>query len=181
MEAELTRRARVGPAGAYKASQRGVGGIGRRASNVISFMSALIHVVFLASLASLLGAMVFFPAVVAPKVFTVLDEDAAGRFLRALFPAYYVFLIATSGLAALAAAPRSAIHAGVLGAVALSTLAVRQVLVPRINAARDAANAGDTAAEARFRSGHRLSVVVNMAQLIAALDILAHWSLTHAS
>ena len=44
----------------------------------------------------LLGAMLFFPSVVAPVVFTSLPETQAGLFLRAMFPRYYGFMIVLS-------------------------------------------------------------------------------------
>ncbi|MEL6753942.1 MAG: hypothetical protein AAFO57_07950, partial [Pseudomonadota bacterium] len=55
--------------------------------------------------------------------------------------------------------------AALMAAIAVSTLAVRQVLVPQINAWRDAELAGDAAAGGRFAAGHRASVLVNMVQL----------------
>lgn len=124
------------------------------------------------SLASLLGGMVFFAAVVAPQVFRTLAPEDAGRFLRALFPRYYVFMIVTAGAAALAAIPASLVVAGTLAAVAASTLLVRQLLVPRLNAWRDAELAGDAAAGRRFATGHRLSVVINLLQLVAVIAIV---------
>ena len=59
--------------------------------------------------------------------------------------------------------------------VALSTLWVRQSLVPRINALRDAELGGDDAAGARFARLHRLSVVINMIQLAALLFLLVRY------
>ncbi|MEO0975349.1 MAG: DUF4149 domain-containing protein [Pseudomonadota bacterium] len=116
-------------------------------------------------LSALFGGMVFFPAVVAPRVFKVLSPASAGEFLRALFPAYYAFMIVSATIAALGFHARPRIALG-LGAVALSTLLVRQLLVPRINAARDAQLAGDTSAAQRFARGHHLSVAINMVQLV---------------
>ena len=37
-----------------------------------------------------LGVMGFFAFVVAPAAFTALDRDAAGRFVGAVFPRYYL-------------------------------------------------------------------------------------------
>ena len=48
----------------------------------------------------LLGAMLFFPSVVAPVVFTSLPEAQAGAFLRSMFPRYYAFMIALSLISA---------------------------------------------------------------------------------
>ena len=59
-------------------------------------MPTLLHTLFHLAVGCLLGGMVFFPSVVAPRVFRVLEPDDAGRFLRALFPAYYLYLIITA-------------------------------------------------------------------------------------
>ena len=112
-----------------------------------------------------LGGLLFFPAVVAPTVFKSLPEAAAGAFLRALFPRYYLFLIAGSAAAALAhgrSAPEPALLAG---AVSLSTAAVLFLLVPKINALRDQQLAGDQAAGRAFDRAHRLSVGVDFVQI----------------
>ena len=49
--------------------------------------------------------------------------------------------------------------------VGVSTLWVRQWLLPRINAARDAQLAGDAEAVRRFDRDHKLSVGINLLQL----------------
>lgn len=124
----------------------------------------------------LLGGMLFFPVVVAPIVFTSLPELEAGQFLRSMFPRYYLFMIFFSALAfglyQSAAGSEANIAATVCLLVALSTLWVRQSLVPRINDARDEQLAGDTDAAAKFDRGHKLSVVINMLQLVALVAIL---------
>ena len=124
----------------------------------------------------LLGGMLFFPIVVAPIVFTSLPELEAGQFLRSMFPRYYLFMIFFSafafGLYQSAAGSEANIAATVCLLVALSTLWVRQSLVPRINDARDAQLAGDTDAAAKFDRGHKVSVVINMLQLVALVAIL---------
>lgn len=128
--------------------------------------------------AILLGGMIFFPSVVAPTVFKSLDQDSAGQFLRRLFPAYYVFIIVTSlfGGGLLLSKP---ILATALFIIAASTLLVRQVLVPRINAWRDRELAGDEAAAALFNAGHRTSVIINLFQL--AVIIWVFWRLVSAT
>ncbi|MEM1411887.1 MAG: DUF4149 domain-containing protein [Pseudomonadota bacterium] len=120
----------------------------------------------------LLGAMVFFPAVVAPLVFRTLEPAAAGAFLRALFPRYYAFMIATSGIAGVLLLPSTPVPALLLLAVAASTLWVRQWLVPKLNGWRDLELAGDAEAGARFAKGHRLSVIINVLQLLLILALL---------
>lgn len=124
----------------------------------------------------LLGGMVFFPIVVAPIVFTSLPEVEAGQFLRSMFPRYYLFMIVFSVLAFVfyqtASGPALDLSATVCLLVALSTLWVRQSLVPRINNARDAQLSGDSEAGARFDRGHKLSVTINMVQLVGLVVIL---------
>ena len=124
----------------------------------------------------LLGGMLFFPIVVAPIVFTSLPEVEAGHFLRSMFPRYYLFMITLSALAfalyQVGVGLVLSVPATVCFGVALSTLWVRQSLVPRINDARDAQLSGDATAGTRFDSGHKLSVTINMLQLVGLLVIL---------
>ena len=123
----------------------------------------------------LLGAMLFFPSVVAPVVFTSLPEAQAGAFLRSMFPRYYAFMIALSLIAALlflVANDESTYQAAIVCLfVGLSTLWVRQWLLPRINMARDAQLAGDTEAGRRFDRDHKLSVGINLLQLVLLVGI----------
>lgn len=136
-----------------------------RAVNVAATMAEVMT-------ATLFGGMVFFPSVVAPVVFKVLDAEHARAFLRALFPRYYGFIIVTATFAAILWIPVAWLAAGVLLAVAGATLVVRQRLVPQINAWRDAGLAGDAAAMRRFDSGHKLSVRINIVQMLAVLGVL---------
>ena len=123
----------------------------------------------------LLGAMLFFPTVVAPVVFTSLPEAQAGAFLRSMFPRYYAFMIALSLIAALlflVGSNQSAFLATLVCLfVGVSTLWVRQWLLPRINAARDAQLAGNVEAGRRFDRDHKLSVAINMVQLVLLVGI----------
>ena len=56
--------------------------------------------------------------------------------------------------------------------ITVSTLWIRQWLVPRINALRDRELSGDVSAGKEFARLHRLSVAINMLQLLALLGIL---------
>ena len=122
--------------------------------------------------AATLGAMLFFAVGVAPTVFQALPIEEAGLFLRKLFPRYYLALIVGSGVAGglwISSAPMAA---AVCWLIALSTFWIRQSLVPRINQLRDAELAGDVAAGARFATLHRVSVIINMVQLLALVILL---------
>ena len=61
----------------------------------------------------------------------------------------------------------------VLLLVALVTVWLRQGLMQILNRLRDAGLAGNAASNARFDRLHRVSVVVNMAQLLAVLLVVA--------
>ena len=123
--------------------------------------------------ALMLGGMVFFVAGVAPLVFTRLPPDRSGPFIRQVFPVYYLYVLGTAaGVALLPSRPYDALA---MLAVAGSTAWVRQRLMPAINVASDASQAGDTAAKTRFERGHRLSVALNFAQMLAGVAVLARF------
>lgn len=125
--------------------------------------------------AATLGAMIFFAAGIAPTVFQALPADEAGLFLRRLFPRYYLALILGSGLAGLLWVTSQPIASGVCLLIAFSTLWVRQRLVPRINRLRDAELAGSASAGLGFARLHRLSVAINMIQLLALVVLLVRY------
>ncbi len=122
--------------------------------------------------AGLFGSMLFFSFVMAPLIFTQLDEATAGRFIRAVFPWYYLVLLALSGIAGLTLFSIAPLEAGVMLAIASIAAFTRQVLMPKINQQRDQAAAGDTAAGKRFDQLHRLSVIINMVQLVGVTLVL---------
>ncbi|MBU8537071.1 DUF4149 domain-containing protein [Falsiroseomonas tokyonensis] len=135
-------------------------------------MTALL-VIALFCTALLFGGMAFFAALIAPIVFRVLPGDMAGRFIRSVFPPYYLWVLATSAAACVALFPLSKIDAGIMAAIAGLTVFLRQMLMPRINALSDRVKAGDTTAQRGFDTGHRLSVAANLLQLVAAGVVLA--------
>ena len=119
-----------------------------------------------------LGAMLFFSMVVAPLVFIKLPAEAAGGFIRELFPWYYL----VSGLLALTAsilfAFSSFTDALIAASVAFAALGSRQILMPQINNWRDQMLAGDMIASSKFNRGHRASVLINAAQLVLLSTLL---------
>lgn len=134
---------------------------------------ALIALLALFATALLLGGMVFFAALVAPLIFTRLPADQAGRLIREIFPRYYLWLMGCAGAACVALFPFSKPDAGIMAAVAGLAFWLRQVLMPRINALSDRAKAGEPEAERAFSRAHRLSVIANLLQMIAAAVVLA--------
>ena len=116
---------------------------------------------------ALFGSMVFFSFVMAPLIFTQLEEATAGRFIRAVFPWYYLVLLSLSLLAGIAVIAAAPLESGVLLGVASLAIYARQYLMPRVNHYRDRSLAGDEQAGRRFDQLHRVSVMINGVQLIA--------------
>jgi hypothetical protein len=116
----------------------------------------------------LLGGMGFFSFVVAPSAFRTLTEADAGRFVRALFPHYYLFVIAASVLATIGCVGHGPVSAKIMAGVALVGVFLRQWLMPRINALRDRQLAGDAVAATWFNRAHGTSVALNFVQMVAA-------------
>jgi hypothetical protein len=130
-------------------------------------------------LAALLGGMLFFAVVVAPTVFQALPAKQAGVFLRRLFPRYYLYMIVTSGVAAALLWPNSHWPAKAMVLIAVSTLAIRQNLLPRLNRWRDEELGGKATSGKRFARWHRASVLINLAQLLTLLAVV--WQRTYTA
>lgn len=138
-------------------------------------MEAVLTTTGLFATALLFGAMAFFSAVMAPFIFTRLDAETAGRFIRQVLPWYYLTLITLAGVAALSLTFSRVPDAVALAAVAAVGVIARQVLMPRNNRARDAAHEGEAKARKRFSRLHRLSVWINAAQMLAVAIVLARF------
>ena len=174
-------------AGAAPAAQAAAGLRGRRrpppcaamppSPAVASLLALLPSAAALLSLTLLLGGMAFFAAAVAPLVFTRLPPGQAGRFIRQVFPVYYLWVLGTAAAAAVALLPLRPWDALAAALIAAVTWWLRQRLMPRINALSDAARAGgDAAAGAGFARAHRLSVIANAVQMLAALGLLLRFA-----
>jgi len=117
----------------------------------------------------LFGSMIFFAAVMAPLVFIKLPGEIAGRFIREVFPRYYLWGMVVGGVALLAALGVSFTDVVLLALVVAGFVYARQLLMPRINQRRDAALAGDPAAKRQFENLHRYSVIINAVQMFLLL------------
>ncbi len=123
------------------------------------------------------GAIVFQSAIVAPSVFTALEGPDASKFLRRLFPSFFRLgivcgAVMTAGFAFLAfgSDPGHVLWPFALGVLMTVAAVVSLKMVPGINAARDAGEAG----AARFERLHRLSVLLTVAVLVAGIVVLGH-------
>ena len=120
------------------------------------------------ALGLLLGGMGLFSFLVAPTAFAALQAEDAGRFVRALFPRYFLFVAGGAALAALGLVGANPELAKLMVAAAALAVVTRQVLIPRINALRDRHLAGDAAAGRWFGRLHMASVGINVATMGAA-------------
>ena len=119
--------------------------------------------------ALVLGGMVFFMVVTTPAIFKSLEGAERTRYLTVLFPRYYRYM-------ALICLPAGAFiwyrtEAKWLWAMAAVFLFCDLVLRPLIDRNRDRRDRGDEVGARKFRLLHRLSVLINMAQLIVVLAI----------
>lgn len=117
--------------------------------------------------ALLFGGMTLYAFGFAAVLFKTLPLPSARAVLRGAFPWFYLFVIGTATLAALAWWPHDPAKAALMAAVAVSTVPTRQLLMPAINRATDA---GD---RRRFAWLHGLSVLVTLAHIVATGWLLA--------
>jgi hypothetical protein len=121
---------------------------------------------------TLFGGMTLYSFGFAPMVFSALPTEDASRFIRTAFPWYYLYVISTAGLGG-AILLLSNWHSGlIMLAIAIAAVYARQVLMPRINAARDIQLQGNAEAKRRFGRLHGISVTLNFVQLIATGYVL---------
>ena len=118
--------------------------------------------------AMILGIMLFFSFVIAPVVFTTLDEDNARKFIRRIFPFYYNVNLGISLIVLL-----TFIFLNKLGVDFYLILAIcalfaisNYLLMPLINKYRDEKQ------DKKFKYSHFISVLVNFVQMIFLVILL---------
>ena len=119
--------------------------------------------------ALLFGGMVLYSFGFAAFLFTALPADVAGPTIRRAFPLFYLFVMGTAVVAMGLIWPFDPVSAGLLAAIAATTLPTRQLLMPAVNRATDAGARG------RFKALHGLSVVITLAHIGAAGVVLARF------
>ena len=144
---------------------------------------------YLVSLATWVGSIIFFSFVIAPTVFKVLKPEDAAKLQRAMFPKYYLVGILCAGIGivsvGLLVADRvfskwpGVISLLLLAAMGATDLWLRQSIVPHMATIREqraaALTAGqepDPAIEHEWQSLHRLSVQINVAVLFCGLVLV---------
>lgn len=119
-----------------------------------------------------LGAMVFFAAVVAPTVFGTLEPLEAGKMIRRVFPKYYLFGLICLSLAVLASLATPNWVTIALAVLLGTTGYARQILMPKVNTARDAMREKNEEHSSQFDRLHKLSVQLNAFEMLVCLGLM---------
>ena len=116
----------------------------------------------------ILGIMVFFSFVVAPVTFTTLNEENARKFIRKIFPYYYLFNLIISILIILSfiIIKKFSIEFYLISLIAFLFAISNYVLMPLINKYRDSNQ------DNKFKYSHFTSVVINFIQMIILIILL---------
>ena len=116
----------------------------------------------------ILGIMLFFSFVIAPVVFTTLDENNARKFIRRIFPFYYNVNLGVSFIVLITFILSSKIGVDFYIILAITVLFATSnyLLMPLINKYRDEKQ------EKKFKYSHFLSVLINFVQMICLVFIL---------
>lgn len=121
----------------------------------------------------LLGCMLFFTTIVAPSIFKSLDDDAALKFTRYVFPKYYLWGIAVSALAAGFALAARTYTCILLSIIFLGFVYGRQILRAKMTHAKDQWLASDSAQDkSRYKSLHKRSIIINASQMALLLIVV---------
>jgi len=118
--------------------------------------------------AMILGIMLFFSFVIAPVVFTTLDEDNARKFIRRIFPFYYNVNLGISFIVLLTFIFLNNLGVDFYLILAVSSLFAisNYLLMPLINKYRDEKQ------DQKFKYSHFISVVINFVQMIFLVILL---------
>ena len=119
-------------------------------------------------IALILGIMLFFSFVIAPVVFTTLDEDNARKFIRKIFPFYYYVNLAISFVILLIFLFLSKLGVDFYLILLITILFAisNYLLMPLINKYRDEKQ------DKKFKYSHFISVVINFVQMICLVYLL---------
>ena len=119
-------------------------------------------------IAMILGIMLFFSFVIAPVVFTTLDEDNARKFIRRIFPFYYNVNLAISFIVLVLFLFLSKLGVDFYLILIITILFAisNYLLMPLINKYRDEKQ------DKKFKYSHFVSVVINFVQMIFLVFLL---------
>jgi hypothetical protein len=118
--------------------------------------------------ALVLGSMLFFSIAIAPKIFTVLSNEDAGKFVRSIFPTYYKYngfqyLILTI-LMLYTEKSGNILYISIF--IFFLFIFSNYFLMPLINKSRDVNN------QKRFKVLHLMSVIINFLIIVFSVLLL---------
>ena len=113
----------------------------------------------------LLGGLIFFSALVAPNVFSSLDEKNARVFLRGIFPKLYLYSGIFSLFISLILFFINSFLSFIFFMITLGYFYSRQFLMTKINEASDQKN------QMEFKKLHRFSVLIFVTQMLLMIII----------
>ena len=130
----------------------------------------MIEQVSLYLIAMILGVMLFFSFVIAPVVFTTLDEENAREFIRRIFPFYYNVNLCISlvVLIIFLILSKLGIDFYLILLVTLLFATSNYLLMPLINKYRDEKQ------DIKFKYSHFVSVIINFIQMFFLLVLLIY-------
>lgn len=131
-------------------------------------LESYLQVASLLVVACLFGGMLLFSAGFAALLFKYLPPVDARMLIRNAFPSFYLFVIFSSGLAALLSWQTDLFSATWMAFVMTTAVAARQLLMPAINRATDAHQ------KKRFAWLHGFSVVLTLVHIALAGVTLVH-------
>ena len=116
----------------------------------------------------ILGIMLFFSFVIAPVVFTTLDDENARKFIRRIFPFYYNVNLAISSIVLLTFffLSKFGIEFILILTITILFAISNYYLMPLINKYRDEKQ------NKKFKYSHFISVVINFIQMIFLVFLL---------
>lgn len=121
---------------------------------------------------ALFGSMLAFTALFAPLAFKLLPDGVADRFVRDVFPIFYLYALALSVITMIATAPIRTPETVVMALVAAGFLFARYYLMPKTVRAHDERERGTVGAAEAFADLHKRSAFLNMVQFIGTLVVL---------
>jgi uncharacterized oligopeptide transporter (OPT) family protein len=110
------------------------------------------------------GMILFQTAIVAPVVFTTLDAENASKFLRKIFPRFFMVIFILGISALIVSSVFFSIKGIFIAVVTAISMIISYLVVPATNRARDEDRS------AAFRRLHTLTVVLTLFTLLANLS-----------
>ena len=115
-----------------------------------------------------LGTMLFFSFVIAPVIFKVLDANNASKFVRKIFPLYYLINLVILSFALLLLLYISSVNLDFYIILFITILFAFSlfILMPLINKLKD------NKEERKFKYSHTFSVIINFIQIIGLIYLV---------